>query len=101
MARASSNSPIIYGRNPPPDDVGLEALQRANLHIMAEVGTRGEIILDEATPAQRRLLFAVALREDEESSTDSFIRFAGFKTNSSVNSAMRPFLRVSQAVVSW
>ena len=80
-------------------DVGLEALQRAYLHIMAEVGRRGEIILDEATPAQRRLLFAVALREDEESSTDSFIRFAGFKTNSSVNSAMRPFLKGTNALL--
>jgi hypothetical protein len=82
-----------------PGPVRLDALQRAFLHIMAEVGRRGEIILEEATPAQRRLLFAVALREDTESATDSFVRFAGFNTNSSVNSALRPFLKGTNALI--
>jgi hypothetical protein len=32
------------------------------------------------TPAERRALFASAIRADEQTSTDYFIRFAGFKT---------------------
>jgi hypothetical protein len=51
------------------------------------------------TPAQRRVLFATALRENEETSTDSFIRFAGFKNNSSVGAAMRPFLKGNNAIL--
>jgi hypothetical protein len=37
------------------------------------------------------VLFATAIREDEKTSTDSFIRFPGFKNNSSVGAALRPF----------
>jgi len=56
------------------------------------------LILESATPAQRRVLFATAIREDEETSTDSFIRFAGFRNNSSVGAAMRPFLKGNNAI---
>ncbi|GAC1309648.1 MAG: ATP-binding protein [Steroidobacteraceae bacterium] len=82
-----------------PGAIGLEELQNAFAALLAEVNRRGEMLLDEATPAQRRILFAVALREDEETSTDSFIRFAGFQSNSSVASALRPFLKGSNAVL--
>ncbi|HEY1898711.1 MAG TPA: hypothetical protein VGG49_02850 [Steroidobacteraceae bacterium] len=54
---------------------------------------------DEATPAQRRILFALALREGDEVATDSFIRFSGFKANGSVNAAMRPFLKGTNALL--
>jgi hypothetical protein len=56
-------------------------------------------MLESATPAQRRVLFATAIREDEETSTDSFIRFAGFKNNSSVGAALRPFLKGNNAIL--
>jgi AAA+ ATPase superfamily predicted ATPase len=82
-----------------PGRLGLEELQRAFSALMAEVSRRGEIILEGATPAQRRVLFAVALRENEETATDSFIRFSGFNTNSSVVSAMRPFLKGNNALL--
>jgi integrase/recombinase XerC len=61
-------------------DMGLRSSEVAKLQLVAEVSRRGELILESATPAQRRVLFATAIREDEETSTDSFIRFAGFKT---------------------
>jgi hypothetical protein len=82
-----------------PGVVGQEALRRAFFNIMGEIARRGEMILEEATPAQRQVLFALALREGDEVATDSFIRFAGFKTNSSVNAAMRPFLKGSNALL--
>jgi hypothetical protein len=82
-----------------PGVIDREALRRAFLNIMGEIARRGETILEEATPAQRRVLFALALREGDEVATDSFIRFSGFKANSSVNAAMRPFLKGTNALL--
>ena len=82
-----------------PGRVGNDELRRAFSALLAEVSRRGELILDAATPAQRRVLFATAIREDEETSTDSFIRFAGFKNNSSVGAALRPFLKGNNAIL--
>jgi len=82
-----------------PGLLGQADLKRAFSALLAEVSRRGELILESATPAQRRVLFAVAIREDEESSTDSFIRFAGFNHNSSVAAALRPFLKGSNAIL--
>ena len=56
--------------------MGLPESRRAFATLMAEVSRRGEIILDEATPARRRALLAIAVREDEEFARDSFLRFA-------------------------
>ncbi len=66
---------------------------------MAEVSRRGELILDEVTPAQRRALFAIAVRENQEFSRDVFLRFAGFRQHSSLASAMRPFLKGKNALL--
>jgi hypothetical protein len=82
-----------------PGSVDKDALRRAFLNIMGEIGRRGETILEEATPGQRRVLFALALREGDEVATDSFIRFSGFKVNGSVNAAMRPFLKGTNALL--
>ena len=82
-----------------PGRVGNDELRRAFSALLAEVSRRGELILDAATPAQRRVLFAIAIREDEETSTDSFIRFTGFKNNSSVGAAIRPFLKGNNAIL--
>jgi hypothetical protein len=82
-----------------PGRLGQEELKRAFSALLAEVSRRGEIILETATPAQRRVLFALAIRENEETSTDSFIRFAGFKSNSSVGAAVRPFLKGNNAIL--
>lgn len=82
-----------------PGPLELKDLQRAVGILMAEVGRRAELILAEATPAQRRLLFAVAVRDSQETATDSFRRFAGFGTNSSVTAAVKPFLQGQQAVL--
>jgi AAA+ ATPase superfamily predicted ATPase len=79
--------------------LGHEELKRAFSALLAEVSRRGELIIESATPAQRRVLFAIAIREDEETSTDSFIRFAGFKNNSSVSAALRPFLKGNNAML--
>lgn len=59
---------------------------------MAEVSRRDELILDESTPAQRRALFAIAVRKNEEFARDAFLRFAGFVRHTSLAAAMRPFL---------
>jgi hypothetical protein len=82
-----------------PGRLGQDDLKRAFSALLAEVSRRGELILDSATPAQRRILFAIAIRENEETSTDSFIRFAGFKNNSSVGAALRPFLKGNNAIL--
>ena len=82
-----------------PGRLGQEELKRAFSALLAEVSRRGELILESATPAQRRVLFATAIREDEETSTGSFIRFAGFKNNSSVGAALRPFLKGNNAIL--
>jgi hypothetical protein len=82
-----------------PGPVGITELRRAFAALMAEVSRRGELILDETTPAQRRALFAIALRENEEFARDAFFRFAGFRGHSSLASAMRPFLRGKNAVL--
>jgi hypothetical protein len=82
-----------------PGVVEKVALRRAFFNIMGEIARRGETILEEATPAQRRVLFALALREGDEVATASFIRFSGFKANGSVNAAMRPFLKGSNALL--
>jgi AAA+ ATPase superfamily predicted ATPase len=82
-----------------PGLIGLPELQRAFATLMAEVNRRGEVILDEATSAQRRALFAIAVREDEEFARDSFVRFAGFTRHSSMDSAMRPFLKGNNAIL--
>ena len=82
-----------------PGRLGQEELKRAFSALLAEVSRRGELMLESATPAQRRVLFATAIREDEETSTDSFIRFAGFKNNSSVGAALRPFLKGNNAIL--
>jgi hypothetical protein len=82
-----------------PGKLGNDELRRAFSALLAEVSRRGELILDAATPAQRRVLFAITIREDEETSTDSFIRFAGFKNNSSVSAALRPFLKGNNAIL--
>lgn len=82
-----------------PGAVGIAEMRRAFAALMAEVSRRGEIILDEVTPSQRRALFAIALRENEEFARDAFLRFAGFKGHSSLAAAMRPFLRGKNAVL--
>jgi hypothetical protein len=48
--------------------------------------------------ASDAMIFATAIREDEETSSDSFIRFAGFKNNSSVGAALLPFLKGNNAI---
>jgi hypothetical protein len=40
-----------------------------------------------------------SVKVDEATSTDSFIRFAGFKNNSSVGAALRPFLKGNNAIL--
>jgi uncharacterized protein len=82
-----------------PGEIAMADLQRAIAFLMAEVGRRAELILAEATPAQRKLLFAVAVRGNQETATDEFRRFAGFGTNSSVSAAMRPFLTGNHAIL--
>jgi uncharacterized protein len=82
-----------------PGRLGQEELKRAFSALLAEVSRRGELILDSATPAQRRVLFAIAIREDDETSTDSFIRFAGFKGNGPLRAALRPFLNGNNAIL--
>jgi hypothetical protein len=82
-----------------PGRLGQAELKRAFSALLAEVSRRGELILESATPAQRRVLFAIAIREDAETSTDSFIRFSGFKNNSSVAAALRPFLKGRSAIL--
>jgi hypothetical protein len=79
--------------------VALPDLQRAVAFLMAEVGRRAEVILAEATPAQRRLLFAVAVRGNKETATDEFRRFAGISSSSSVAAAMKPFLSGAHAIL--
>ena len=49
-----------------PGRLGQEELKRAFSALLAEVSRRGELILEAATPAQRRVLFAIAIREDDE-----------------------------------
>jgi uncharacterized protein len=82
-----------------PGKLGLSALQRAVAALMAEIGRRAELILDDATPAQRKILFAVSVNERQETATDAFIRFAGFTNSGSVRSAMRPFLSGNNAIL--
>jgi hypothetical protein len=82
-----------------PASIGLPELRRAFATLMVEVSRRGEVILDEATSAQRRALFAVAVREGEEYARDAFLRFAGFRQHSSLTSAMRPFLKGNNAIL--
>jgi hypothetical protein len=82
-----------------PGFVGPKELKRAFAALLAEVSRRGEVILESATPAQRRMLFAVAVRENEAVSTDSFMRFAGFKHNSGVNAALRTYLQGNHAIL--
>jgi hypothetical protein len=82
-----------------PEQIGLAELRRAFAALMAEVGRRGEVLLDEATPAQRRALLAIAVREDKEFASDSFLRFAGFRQHSSLTSAMRAFLSGKNAIL--
>jgi hypothetical protein len=82
-----------------PGHMGMPELRRAFATLMAEVSRRGEVILDEATPAQRRALLAVAMREDEEFARDAYLRFAGFRRHSSLASAMRPFLKGNNAIL--
>jgi len=62
-----------------PGRLGQEELKRAFSALLAEVSRRGELILESATPAQRRVLFATAIREDEETSTDSFHSLRGLQ----------------------
>lgn len=82
-----------------PGRLELPDLQRAMAILMAEIGRRAELILAEATPAQRRLLFAVAVRGAQETATDEFRRLGGFGTNSSVSAAMKPFLKGPDAIL--
>lgn len=82
-----------------PGAVGTVEMRRAFTALMAEVSRRGELVLDETTPAQRRALFAIALRENEEFARDAFLRFAEFKGHSSLAAAVRPFLRGKNAVL--
>ena len=82
-----------------PGNVGLPELRRAFATLMAEVSRRGENLLDDATPAQRRALFAVAVREDEQFARDAYLRFAGFRQHSSLTSALRPFLKGNSAIL--
>jgi hypothetical protein len=82
-----------------PGNVGFEELRRAFAALMAEVSRRGEVILDTATPAQRRALFAFAVRENEEFAREAFLRFAGFSQHSSLTSALRPFLKGNSAIL--
>jgi uncharacterized protein len=82
-----------------PGTIGIAELQRAVAFLMAEVGRRAELILAEATPAQRGFLLAVAVRGNQETGTDEFRRFAGFSASSSVTAAMRPFLSGTHAIL--
>ena len=82
-----------------PGPIGLAELQRAFSALMAEVTRRGEIVLEDATPSQRRVLFAVALRENAETSADAFVRFSGFNSNSSVLAALRPYVKGGNAIL--
>lgn len=82
-----------------PGEIDLPALRSAFATLMAEVGRRGELILDAATAAQRRALLAIAVRENEEIARDEFFRFAGFTRHTSLTAAIKPFLQGSNAVL--
>jgi hypothetical protein len=82
----------IWARSTP-GPLGLPALRLAFATLMGEVGRRGEEVLDTATPAQRRALLAIALRENEEFARDAFLRFAGFRGHSSLAAAIKPYLK--------
>ena len=88
----------IWARSTP-GSIDLKALQSAFATLMAEVGRRGEQILDDATTIQRRALFAIALREDEEFARDEFLRFGGFRGHSSLAAAIKPFLKGNSALL--
>ena len=67
---------------------------------MAEVGRSGERVVGDATPNQRRMLFALALCEGEvDVFGTEFLELAGFKTHQSSDQAIKPFLKGTLAVL--
>ncbi len=83
-----------------PGRIGLPELRAAIITLLAEIGRAGERVVGEATPSQRRLLFALALSEGEmEVFGSDFLTLAGFKTHQSVNQAIKTFLKGGTAVL--
>ena len=83
-----------------PGPIGLAELRAAVSTLMAEIGRAGERVIDDATPSQRKMLFALALTEGElEIFGSEFLELAGFKTHQSADQAIKPFLKGATAVL--
>ncbi len=83
-----------------PGPLGLTELRAAVVTLMAEVARSGERVVGNATPNQRRLLFALALCEGEADVFGAeFLELAGFKTHQSSDQAIKPFLKGTLAVL--
>lgn len=83
-----------------PGPLGLGELRAAVVTLMAEVARAGERVVGEATPNQRRMLFALALCEGEVDVFGAeFLELAGFKTHQSSDQAIKPFLKGTLAVL--
>lgn len=83
-----------------PGALGLAELRTALITLLAEIGRAGERVIEDATPSQRRVLFALALGEDErEVFGNEFLELSGLKTHQAVNKAITPFLHGGIAVL--
>ena len=83
-----------------PGPIGLPELRESLVTLMAEIGRAGERVFGEATLAQQRLLFALALCEGElDVFGQEFRALAGFKTHQAVAFAIKPFLKGTAAVL--
>lgn len=83
-----------------PGALGLAQLSTALITLLAEISRSGERVIEEATPSQRRVLFALALGEDErEVFGHEFLELSGLKTHQAVNKAITRFLNGAIAVL--
>lgn len=83
-----------------PGPLGLGELRTALVTLLAEIGRAGERVTEDATPSQRRVLFALALCEGEKDVFgNEFSELAGLKTHQAVNKAINPFLQGGMAVL--
>lgn len=83
-----------------PGPLGLAGLRAAVSTLMGEIGRSGERVLGDATPSQRKVLFALALCEGEREVFGSeFLELAGFKTHQAADQAIKPFLKGPTAVL--
>jgi len=83
-----------------PGRLGAEELRAALVTLLAEIGRAGERVTEDATPSQRRVLFALALAEDEQDVFGSgFLELSGLKSPQAVSKAFTPFLQGGLAVL--